>query len=258
MSILMNAQDVTATYNLSEISSYLKVGRISENTYHDMKCAIDSLHEKYYSADYVIDFLEAKDDSSANSVALADSLIRLNYRMAFIIGHDTENSAEQVARLVRKAGKAITSGDTTRGGLVPDIKLTTNEEWKTAWFDSIASCHFFEKTAQEYARTFDVKANYHNAKDLLKNFSDNGELITLLNEVAGREGIKQNDAAFYYSGFNAVARARAELIRVVYPDDVDIYNEALNVPVQQAIIQAMDIMESRQYRKLVAGETQEK
>lgn len=252
--ISLNAQDVTATYNLSQISSYLKVGRIGGNTFHDVKGAIDSLHVKYHSVNFVIDFLETKGDYGMNAVILADSLQQLYYRMAFLIGKDTEGAAEQVAMFMRNANKAITSGDMTRGGLMPDLRLVTNDKYKTAWYDSICTNNICEKTAQEYARRNGVKAKYPTAEKLLDNFNENGELVFLLNEVAEREGVKQNDEAFYYSGFTTIAKARAELVKAVFPEAVDTYYKALNVPVQQAITNAMNVIESKNYRRIIAGE----
>lgn len=254
LGISMNAQDVEATYNLTQISSYLKVGHIGENTFAQVKCAIDSLNGKYHSADYVIDLLEAKGDYGINAVILADSLQTLNYRFAILVGRKTEGAAEQVAMFMRNARKAVLAGDKTRGGLVPDIRFVTNENYKTAWYDSICTSNILEKTAREYAIRNDVKTKYPSAEKLLMNFSENGELIFLLNEVAEREGIKQNDAAFYYSGFTTIANARAELVKAVFPEAVDIYHKALNVPIEQAIDKAVKVMESKRYREILSAE----
>lgn len=254
MSISVNAQDVEATYNLTQISSYLKVGCIGETTFAQVKCAIDSLHGKYHSADYVIDLFETKGDYGMNAVVLADSLQTLNYRFAILVGQKTGGAAEQVAMFLRNARKAIVVGDKTQGGLVPDIRFVTNDRYKTAWYDSICASDILQKTAREYAVRNDVKAKYPTAEKLLMNFSENGELIFLLNEVAERDGIKQNDAAFYYSGFTTIANTRAELVKVVFPEAVDIYHKALNVPVEQAINHAVDIMESKRYREIISVE----
>ena len=243
-------QDVVATYNISQISSYLKVNRIGDATFSEIKQNIDSLREKYHSADFVIDFLNARGDYGLAAVALADSLSMLDFRMAFIVGKQTERAAEQVAMFLRNAGRCIIAGDVTKGGLVPDIHLTTNNEYQTAWYDSIQSSHIIEKTIREYTRKTDVKAKYHDARKLLDNFGENGELIDLINAMAEREGIRKNDNAFYYSGYMVVSLMRAELLREVYPEARDLYHQALNVPVQQAIQSAVGVMESSHYREL--------
>ena len=88
-------QDVVATYNISQISSYLKVNRIGDATFSEIKQNIDSLREKYHSADFVIDFLDARGDYGLAAVALADSLSMLDFRMAFIVGKQTEEKRQQ-------------------------------------------------------------------------------------------------------------------------------------------------------------------
>ena len=241
---------MATAYELSELTSYIRLSRIADDTYSHLKSTIDSLDSQHHSANYVIDLLDTTGEYGIAAVVLADSLLRHRHRFAFIIGTHTGGAAEQLAMFMRNAKRCVTLGTQTNGGLAPDIRYQPNESYLTQWYDSICRNNIFEKAAREYAMRTDVKGEYHNADYFLKNFKENGDLIGVLNEVAEREGIKQNDQAFYYSGFHAVSRVSAELLRVVFPESPDFYQKALNAPIQQVITDAKDIMESTYYRQL--------
>ncbi len=249
-----SAQDVVRCYNLSKISSYIKVDKIGPNTFDILKDSIDSLHERYHSVDFVLDLLHTEGDYGMNSVILADSITKYNYRLGILVGPHTKGAAEQTAMFLRNAKAAILVGAMTPGGLTTDLALEANDEHLTQWYDSICQNKIVEKAVRRYVSEKDVKSKYKTANDVLESFKDNAVLIDFVNEIGGAEGIRKNDAAFYYSGFTLVAELRAELIRQVYPDDIEIYYKAQNVPVQQAIYDARRIIESAAYRKIHNGE----
>ncbi len=252
--VAASAQDIVRCYNLSKISSYIKVDKIGPNTFDILKDSIDSLHERYHSVDFVIDLLHAEGDYGMNSVILADSITKYNYRLGILIGPHTKGAGEQTAMFLRNAKAAILVGAMTPGGLTADLKLEANDEHLTQWYDSICQKKIVEKAVRRYVSEKDVKSRYKTADAILTEFKDNAVLIDLVNEIGEAEGIRKNDAAFYYSGFTLVSELRAELIRQVYPDDKAKYYEALNVPIKQAIFDARRIIESADYRKIHAGE----
>ncbi len=254
MTATVSAQDVVRCYNLSKISSYIKVDKIGPATFDILKDSIDSLHERYHSVDFVLDFLHTEGGYGMNAVILADSITKYNYRLGILIGPHTKGAAEQTAMFLRNAKAAILVGATTPGGLTADFVLESNDEHLTQWYDSICRHKIVEKAVRRYVSEHDVKSKYPTANDILKEFKDNAVLIDLVNEVGESEGIRKNDAAFYYSGFTVVSELRAELIHQVFPDDVVKYYEALNVPVKQAIFDARRIIESADYRKIHSGE----
>lgn len=247
------AQEVVAAYNLSRISSYVKIDSITPNTFSILNDSIASLRKQYHSSDFVIDMLTAKGGYGMNAVVLADSLSTYNYRLAMLVGTHSEGAAVQTAMFMRRAGKAVIVGARTSDGLVPDIVLDSNDDYLTQWYDSIHKANIVEKTVRKYVSSKDVSKIYKNADDLLENFKDNGVMIDLLNETAAENGIKENKTAFYYSGYTLLTEVRAELIRQVYPDERRVYFKALNVPIQQAIRDAMDVIESADYRRILSG-----
>lgn len=244
------AQDVTASYDLSRLTGYIRLSHIGEGTCDELSAVIDSIDARNHTANYVLDLLEADGDYGMPAVNVATMLLSQNHRFAIIVGQKSGGAAEQVAMMMQNGKHAVTLGSRTKGGYMPDVRYVPNDKYLTQWYDSISRNNIIEKTAREYARQNDVKAKYHNADDLLKNFKENGEMITLLNEVAEREGIKQNDAAFYYSGFQTVCMCRAELIKAVYPESPDFYQKAQNAPIQQVITDAQNILESSKYRDI--------
>jgi hypothetical protein len=247
------AQDVVASYNLSRISSYVKIDSITPNTFSILNDSIVSLRKQYHSSDFVIDMLNAKGDYGMNAVLLADSLSTCNYRFALLVGLHSEGAASQVAMFMRRAGKAVVVGAPTADGLMPDIVFDSDDGYLTQWYDSICEANIIQKAVEKYVSSKDVQKVYKNADDLLENFKDNGVMIDIINEVAAENGIKENKDAFYYSGYTLLAETRAELIKQVYPDDRHTYFKALNVPVQQAIHDAMEVIESADYRKIISG-----
>lgn len=249
------AQDVVASYNLSKISSYVKIDKITPETFSVLKDSITSLQKRYHSSDFVVDMLQTKGDYGMNAVILADSLAKYNNRLAMLIGPHTEGAAAQVAMFMNRSCRAVLVGAPTKDGLNPDILLESNENHLTQWYDSIHQAKILEKAAQKYAASKDVASLYKSAEDLLENFKDNGVLIDLINEIGAENGIKANKNAFYYSGYTVMSEIRAELIKIVYPNDKHTYFKAVNVPVQQAIFDAMETIESAEYRKILFGES---
>lgn len=244
------SQDVTASYELSRLTGYIRLSHIGDGTCDELTAVIDSIDAKNHTANYVLDLLEADGDYGMPAVDVALQLLGQRQRFAILVGQKSGGAAEQVTMMMQNGKHAVTLGSQTKGGYLADVRYAANDKYLTQWYDSICRYNIAEKTAREYAKQYDVKAKYHNADDLLKNFKENGEMIDLLNEVAEREGIHQNDAAFYYSGFQVVSQCRAELIKVVYPESPDFYQKALNVPLQQVITDAQNILESSKYRDI--------
>ena len=254
LSLTASAQDVVGSYKLSELTSYLRLSKIGADTYHDLRAVIDSIDRRHHSANYVIDLQHTQGDYGMAAVTLADSLMTHRQRFAIIIGSESGGAAQQVAMFLWRAGRAITLGTVTADGLQPDILYSQNNSHMTEWYDSISAKGIMERAAKEYAHAFDVKATYPTADLLLDNVNENGALIGFILELAEKEGIARNDKAFYYSGYHTVSMARAFLVREVFPEAHDTYERALNVPVQQVIADAMEIMESQRWREMTRRE----
>ncbi len=244
------SQDVTASYELSRLTGYIRLTHIGDGTCDELTAVIDSIDAKNHTANFVLDLLEADGDYGMPAVDVALQLLSQRQRFAILVGQKSGGAAEQVAMMMQNGKHAVTLGSRTKGGYLADMRYVSNDKYLTQWYDSICRYNIAEKTAREYARLNDVKAKYHNADDLVKNFDENGEMIDLLNEVAGREGIRRNDAAFFYGGYQVLCRCRAELVKIVYPESPDYYQKALNLPLQQAITDAQNILESSKYRDI--------
>ncbi len=250
------SQDIVTSYNISRISSYIKVGNITPDTYSELKDSIMSMAREYHSADFVIDFLDTEGDYGMNAVILADSISKLPNRLGILIGQNTKGAAEQTAMFLRNAKKAVLVGTVTKGGLAPDVLLEANNDHLTAWYDSIQQYNILPETIKRYVYTHEVKSKYKNADAVLENFHDDGVLIDTMNKVAEEHGIKVNTAAFYYSGFVVMSLMHAELLKTVFPLDTRGYHKALNVPVQQVIYDtAVETLETAQYRDILFGES---
>ncbi len=236
---------------------------ISPCTYTELADSMAALTKEYHSADFVIDLLHTEGDYGMNAVTLADSLLKRSkalpfntQRLALLIGQDTQGAAEQTAMFLRRVGRAILVGTPTRGGLMPDVLLYANNEHLTEWYDSLQRCDIPRLTAKRYAETHDVKSRYPSAELLLQDFHDDGVLTTTMNALAQEKGIAENDEAFYYSGFTLMSEIRAELIREVFPESPQVYYKALNIPIQQAIFEAMTALQTEQYRQLLGSSSQ--
>ncbi len=248
------AQDVTVAYNLSRLSSYVKVDSVTFGTFSVLNDTLRSLHKRYHSADFVVDLLNAKGGYGMASVLLADSLSQCPYRFAVLVGPHTEGAAEQTAMFLRNARKAVVLGVNTPGNLTPDKELDSNDDYLTQWYDSLHRMNVVEKTAERYISTKGLKTKYKNANDVYLNFDDNGYLSDMIVEVGKENGVAYNKDGFFYSMYILLTEVRAEMIRQAYPEDKATYHKAQNVPIQQAVNEAMHVVESAEYRKILSGE----
>jgi hypothetical protein len=250
----MRAQDVTVAYNLSRLSSYIRVDSVTPNTFSVLNDTVLSLRKRYHSSDFVLDFLNAKGGYGMASVVLADSLSQCPCRFAILVGPHTEGAAEQTAMFLRNAKKAVLLGVNTPGGLAPDVELDSNEDYLTQWYDSLHQMKVVEKTAEKYIAEKDLKSKYKDSNDVYLNFDDNGYLSDMLVEVSKENGVAYNPDGFFYSMYVLLSEVRAEMIRQAYPNDTAAYHKAHNVPIQQAVHEAMRVIESAEYRKILSGE----
>ena len=248
------AQDVTVAYNLSRLSSYIRVDSVTFNTFSVLNDTVVSLRKRYHSSDFVIDFLNAKGGYGMASVLLADSLSQSPCRFAVLVGPHTEGAAEQVAMFLRNARKAVLLGVGTPGGLTPDIELDSNEEYLTQWYDSLHQMKVIEKVAEKYIAEKGLKSKFKNANDVYLNFDDNGYLSDMIVEVGKENGVAYNKDGLFYSMYILLAETRAEMIKQAYPEDHSAYYKAANVPIQQAVNEAKQVIESAEYRKILSLE----
>ena len=254
MSSVCRAQDVTMAYNISRLSSYVKVDSVTLNTFTVLNDTVRSLHKRYHSSDFILDFLDAKGSYGMASVVLADSLSQCPYRFAILVGPHTEGAAEQTAMFLRNAKKAVLFGVNTPGSLSPDVELDSNEDYLTQWYDSLHQMKVVEKTAERYVAEKDLKSKYKDANDVFLNFDDNGYLSDMIVEVGEDNGVAYNKDGFFYSMYVLLSEVRAEIIRLVYPDDKEAYCKAKNIPIQQAVHEAVNVIESAEYRRILSGE----
>lgn len=254
VSSVCSAQDVTMAYNISRLSSYIKVDTVTLNTFTVLNDTVSSLRKRYHSSDFVLDFLNAKGGYGMASVVLADSLSQCPYRFAILVGPHTEGAAEQTAMFLRRAKKAVLFGVNTPGSLSPDVELDSNEDYLTQWYDSLHQMKVVEKTAQRYVAEKDLKARYKDGNDLFLNFDDNGYLSDMIVAVGKDNGVAYNKDGFFYSMYVLLSEVRAEIIRQAYPDDKAAYCKALNIPIQQAVHEAVNVIESAEYRRILSGE----
>lgn len=247
------AQDVVAAYNVTPITSYIRIDSITHNTFSVLRDSIASLRHRYHSANFVVDMLHTKGGYGVDAVMLADSMSTCPWRFGILIGPRTEGGAQQTAMFLRRAGKAALFGNGTPDGLTPDIALPANDSYLTQWYDSIQRANVVSEAAEKYAATHPVRQKYSTANDFLINFLDNAVLIDYINEIASDKGIKADPDAFFYSGYMILSQARAEIVRKVYPDDPQSYYKACGVPIQQAVEDVASVLESAQYRSIVSG-----
>lgn len=254
MSSVCRAQDVSMAYNVSRLSSYIKVDTVTLNTFSVLNDSVRSLRKRYHSSDFVLDFLDAKGGYGMASVILADSLSQCPYRFAILVGPHTGGAAEQTAMFLRNAQKAVVFGVNTPGGLSPDVELDSNEDYLTQWYDSLHCMKVVEKTAERYVAERDVKGKYKDANDVFLNFDDNGYLADMIVEVGNDNGVAYSKDGFFYSMYVLLSEVRAEIIRLVYPDDREAYCKARNIPIQQAVHEAVNVIESAEYRRILSVE----
>lgn len=249
----VSAQDIKTAYNLSKISSFIAVSHVGYETANELRDSLVSLRNRYNSVDFVIDLTNAKGNTLIAPEILADTLDGCFQRCAFLVGPHTERGALNIAKEMRLQKKGVVLGDIPEDETMVDVQLKAYDEYRTQWYDSLHAANVIEKSAERFVdeRKDQLCSKYPTSKALYLNFDKNAEFLDVLNAVAAENGIKQNDEAFYYSGFVLFAEARAEIMKVMFPDEPTEYYRALNLSMETAIKAAQDIIESGEYRKIL-------
>ena len=99
-----------------------------------------------------------------------------------------------------------------------------------------------------------MKSKYKDANDVFLNFDDNGYLSDMIVEVGEDNGVAYNKDGFFYSMYVLLSEVRAEIIRLVYPDGKEAFCKAKNIPIQQAVHEAVNVIEGAEYRRILSGE----
>lgn len=254
MTASLNAQDICAAFDLSKITSYVKVSQITTGTADELNGCIDELKQKYLTPDYIIDLTETDTPYSPAAMALADGLKNRTERMLFLVGPDTKGAAEQFAFMMRERGKGVIMGTKTQGELHPDVLLIANKDYKTEWYDSLKINNVPVVTAERYYKEHSARLleRYPTAKKFFMNFDENANLVDCLYEVAAEKGITRNDASFFYCGFYVITDLRTALLRLLYPDSQKEYWMQRNAPLGDVINAAREILETSEYKRLLS------
>lgn len=251
--LAIDAQDISCAYNLSKITSYVRVERITDNTARELSDTIRSLRERYHSADFVIDCLHTQGDFGEEAAWVAEVLLEKPQRVAILVGRDTQHSGEQVAVELRSQNKAVVIGDAGDSMMTVDAVLQSYDAYKNEWYESLHEKDVIAETVCRYISSNKVSlyAHYPDARSLYINYDENAPIVDMLNEVALDKGIQRNDDAFLYSGYMVLCEVRAEMMRQMYPDEKDYYFRSQNLPIETAISLARDILESARYREIL-------
>ena len=249
----VNAQDIKTAYNLSKISSFIAVSHVGYETVNELRDSLVSLREQFHSVDFVIDMTNAKGNTLIAPEILADTLDGCFQRCAFLVGPHSEKGAINIVKEMRQQKKGVVLGDIPTGEIVPDVQLKAYDEYRTQWYDSLHAANIIEKSAERFVEVNKEQlcSKYPTSKALYLNFDKNAEFMDVLNAVAAENGIKQNDEAFFYSGFVLLAEARAEIMKVMFPDEPAEYYRSLNLSMETAIKAAQNLIESSEYRAIL-------
>lgn len=247
------AQDIRCAYNLSKISSYVCVDRITDNTARELSDTLRSLRERFQSVDFVVDCLHTQGEFGEEAAAVVDVLQENTQRVAFLVGNESQHAAEQVVVELRSRKKAVVLGDVTECRIKADQPLRAYKGYINEWYNSIHERNLIPETVNRYISTYSesLRSHYVDPHSLYINYDENAQMIDVLNEVAAEKGILRDDNAFLYSGYMVLCEIRAEMMKQLFPQEEEYYFRSLNLPIETAISLARDILESARYREIL-------